>query len=78
VFATALPHDYSEGQMLAPLGAQSFTPSARAFARRLRASSGSEEPCVRVTFRMLLTVSTLAKKVDALARGGKPACPASP
>ena len=60
VFATVSSHDYTEGHMQAPLGAQVFPDRAKAFAERMRAgsrrsASGDEggESCVRVTYRML-------------------------
>jgi hypothetical protein len=57
VFTTVSSHDYTEGNMQAPLGSQVFPDRAKAFAERMRAGSrhaGEDgESCVRVTYRML-------------------------
>ena len=69
VFTKVSPHDYNEGHMSAPLGAQVFPDRARRFAERMRRSS---ESCVRVTFRMLPQIVVLVNELDAIAAGAAP------
>jgi hypothetical protein len=57
VFSTVSSHDYIEGHMQAPLGAQVFPARAVEFAKRMRAGHNGES-CVRVTYRMLPQVHT--------------------
>mmetsp|Transcript_12245 Transcript_12245/g.28728 ORF Transcript_12245/g.28728 Transcript_12245/m.28728 type:complete len:847 (-) Transcript_12245:446-2986(-) len=65
VFTKAMPHDYTEGGAIAPLGAQHFPRRAREFSRRMRQGGGKAGGgCVRVTFRMMPRVVTVAEYMD--------------
>ena len=72
VFSHVSPHDYVEGQMRAPLGAQTFPPRAKDFANRMRTAEreGSGETCVRITYRMLPQLPVLLNELNVYAKGG--------